>query len=86
MCPITIWEEALHEMGKQAGYPESSRFGQLMHDVLHPVPAGEDLPHWVYLTIYAVFGALVIGTLWWVPVHWRGRPPEQETGPEPAAA
>src|SRR5262245_24620563 len=84
MCPITIWEEAMHEMGTQAGY-EASRFGQVMHDALHPVPAGEDLPHWVYLAIYAAFGALVIGTLCGVPVHWRGRPREREAEPEPAA-
>ena len=77
VCPLTHWEADLREIAQQQGAATGTAFGKLMHDLIHPEHSlSTDIPLWIFPPIYAVFGALVLGTLWLVPVHWRGRPPE----------
>jgi hypothetical protein len=86
ICFLTTWEAGLREMAAQQG-ATGTAFGQLMHDLIHPEHSvSSDIPLWIFPPIYAVFGALVVGTLWLVPVNWRGRPAEEGSKPEPAAA
>lgn len=85
ICFLTTWEHALRELGQQQG-AAGTAFGQLMHDLIHPEHSvSGDIPLWIFPPIYAAFGVLMLATLWLVPVHWRGRPPESVTKEEPAA-
>ena len=60
LCPLTIWEMNLRE---EAGDPTYSGsfiahwLGKLLY---------YDLPPWVFLVAYSVFGLLVLGSWWWV--------------------
>src|SRR5262245_43852120 len=68
ICPLTTWEEALVEFGRQQGATRSA-FGQFMHDLIHP-----DLPNvpvQTYHLIYTAFAVLVAASFWLVPVNWR---------------
>ena len=66
-CPLTTWERDLRAIGaQQAG--GASAVGQFFHDIIHP-----PLPLWVFPLVYCLFGLLVAGTLWLVPVRWRAR-------------
>src|SRR5262245_42677684 len=56
-CPLTWWENDLREMAGQVDY-EGSPVGKFMHDLIHP--GTQNVPNWVWLPVYAVFGALVI--------------------------
>lgn len=83
VCPLSTWEGALRELGNARG-ASGTAFGKWMHDIIHPEEWMEtEIDIKIFAPIYAVFGALVVGTLWLVPVHWRGRPTEKA---EPAVA
>src|SRR5262249_25083512 len=73
-CPLTTWEAQFRELGLQQGYGPTA-FGQAMHDAIHPP---QDIPVRIYHLIYAIFAALVLATLWLVPVNWR--PKRHKTG------
>jgi len=70
-CPLTWWENDLRALAVEAGQEQFSTVGRFLHDVLHP----PGVPLWVFLPLYSVFGALVVGTLWLVPIRWRKVPP-----------
>ncbi|MBY0232881.1 MAG: DUF2784 domain-containing protein [Gemmataceae bacterium] len=63
-CPLTYWEETLREL--PGGEP--SALGWFFHAAIHP-----PLPIWVFLPLYSLFGLLVVGAFWWVPVEWSPR-------------
>ena len=66
-CPLTTWERDLRTLGAlETGAP--SAVGAFFHDIIHP-----PLPLWVFPLVYSLFGLLVFGTLWLVPVRWRPR-------------
>lgn len=77
VCPLTTWEEQFRELAGQEDF-EGSGFGKVMHDLIHP----EGVALWVFPIIYAVFGALIVATLWLVPVNWRGKRELGATGNE----
>jgi len=66
-CPLTTWENRLRDAAGQSGYPEGF-VAYWLHDILF-----FDLPRPVFTICYTIFGALVLLSLWWVPVRWRGR-------------
>ena len=65
-CPLTTWENRLRAAAGQAGYPEGF-IAYWLHGLLF-----YDLPRPVFTAAYTAFGALVLLSLWWVPVRWRG--------------
>ena len=65
-CPLTTLEDDLREWGGQVDL-EGSRVGYVLHTVINP-----GLPMWSYPILYVCFAALVLATLWIVPVAWRG--------------
>jgi Protein of Unknown function (DUF2784) len=86
ICFLTTWEARLREIALERG-AVGTAFGKLMHDLIHPEHSvSADIPLWIFPPIYAAFAVLVVGTLWLVPVHWRGRPPVEDNKAEPAAA
>lgn len=79
-CPLTWWEKDLRKAGGQVDADgevtyEGSDVGKFMHDLIHPDQGR--VPAWVLLPVYAVFGLLVIGSLWLVPVRWRNAPADE---------
>jgi hypothetical protein len=94
-CPLTWWERDLRELGGQVeklddgetriNY-EGHRLGEFCHNVIHPEDVPEwnfNPPPWVYLTVYSLFGGLIIATLWFVPVRWRTQRPHSPGPPAP---
>ena len=73
-CPLTWWEYDLRGGFAPENF-QGTAFGKLMHDVISP-----DFPLWVFHVVYAAFAALVIATLWVVPVRWK---PSQSQAPPP---
>lgn len=60
LCPLTIWEMALREKAGDPTYTESfvaHWLGKLLY---------YDLPWWVFILAYSVFGTLVLSSWWWV--------------------
>jgi hypothetical protein len=72
-CPLTWWENDLRDLAGQVDY-EGSPVGKFMHDLIHP--GTQNVPNWVWLPVYAVFGLVVVGSFWLAPVRWRVRPAE----------
>jgi hypothetical protein len=64
-CPLTWWERDLRALAGQEHF-EGSPVGHILHDLIHP-----DLPMWIFPIVYSLFGLLVIGAFWLVPVNWR---------------
>jgi len=61
ICPLTIWEQELRRVAGQFYYDISFIeywLGQLLY---------YDLPWWVFVLIYSLFGVLVAMTFWLVP-------------------
>ena len=67
VCPLTIWENDLRELGGQQRYDETFIEHWLSQILFFSAPA------WVFIAAYSLFGGLVLLALWWVPVRWRGR-------------
>jgi hypothetical protein len=66
ICPLTTWEMRLRVAGGQQAYDETFVaywLGELLFF---------DAPAWVFAVCYSAFGGLVLLSLWWVPVRWRG--------------
>jgi hypothetical protein len=71
-CPLTWWERDLRTLAGQINDEgeinfEGSPVGEVLHHLIHP-----DLPLSVFPPVYAAFGLLIVATLWFVPVNWRG--------------
>jgi hypothetical protein len=67
LCPLTIWELELRELGgeriEKAGF-----IARWLHELLF-VEAGPT----TLTVLYVAFALLVVGSLFLVPVRWRGR-------------
>lgn len=70
LCPLTVWE---HELRLAAGQPVHDQ-GFIEYWVSALI--FHDLPGWVFLFGYTVFGALVAATWWWLPPHQRSSSPK----------
>ncbi len=63
-CPLTTLEDYLRgQAGQQV--VQGSFIGRLAHDLLF-----FDVPQQFFTPIYCLFGALVVGTLFLVPIRW----------------
>ena len=60
VCPLTIWEMALRRRAGESGY-EGSFVAHWLQRVLY-----YDLPWWVFVVCYTVFGLLVVASWVWV--------------------
>ena len=61
ICPLTEWENALRQRAGESSYDGSfiaHWLGQLLY---------YDLPPWVFVLVYSLFGGLVVLFLWIVP-------------------
>ena len=56
-CPLTIWEDLL-----RGGVRPESFVGRWVHRLLY-----YNAPEWVFTTLYAVWAAASLATLWLVP-------------------
>jgi len=62
-CPLTTWEISLR---KQAGTGfDGTAVAQFVHSFLF-----YDAPWWVFTTCYTACGALIVFTLYLVPLRW----------------
>ena len=65
ICPLTTWERELRQQAGQR--PEDISFmGRLTRDILY-----YQAPEWVFTVCYVVFGLLVLGTFFLVPIRRR---------------
>jgi Protein of Unknown function (DUF2784) len=68
-CPLTDLENHLRGLAGEAGYP-GDFIGYWVHELLF-----YDLPTWVFVLCYSIFGALVLATFALAPPRWRSKPP-----------
>lgn len=61
LCPLTIWEQQLRAVAGQSVYEQSFIEYWLARLLYY------DLPWWVFVTGYTLFGVLVLATWWWLP-------------------
>ncbi len=64
-CPLTTWESQLRKLAGQATHE-----GAFIADLLHDLMFFQAEP-WVFTVCYTLFGAAVLGTLFFVPPRWR---------------
>jgi hypothetical protein len=88
-CPISTWERDLRVAAGNVDEDgnvtyEGSPIGKFCHDVIHP-PTPENLL-WIYPVIYAIFGLLIVGTFWLVPVQWHPNAEAQPVATVPRGA
>lgn len=67
ICPLTIWEMALRERAGGAVY-SGSFIAHWLESILY-----YRVPEWVFVTVYTVFGALVVVSWSWVRPRPFGR-------------
>ncbi len=67
-CPLTDLENYLRGLAGETGYP-GDFIAYWTHKVLF-----YELPTWVFVLGYSLFGALVLATFLLAPPRWRGRP------------
>ena len=60
LCPLTVWEQDLRRVARQAAYGESFIEHWLARLLYW------DLPWWMFLVTYTGFAGLVAGAWWWV--------------------
>lgn len=65
LCPLTIWEQQLRRRAGQA-YHEQSFIEYWLAQLIY-----YDLPWWVFVVSYSIFGLLVVLCMWWLPPRWR---------------
>ncbi|MEE4280509.1 MAG: DUF2784 domain-containing protein [Pseudomonadales bacterium] len=61
LCPLTIWEQQLRTAAGEHMYAQSFIEYWLSRVLFY------DLPWWVFVTAYTLFGALVLVTWWRLP-------------------
>jgi hypothetical protein len=64
-CPLTDFENYLREQAGESGYP-GDFIGYWVHELLF-----YELPTWVFVLGYSIFGALVLATFVFAPPRWR---------------
>jgi hypothetical protein len=67
LCPLTVWENALREHAGQAGY-EGSFVGHWLRALLY-----YEAEPWVFIVLYTLFAALVVGVWVLAPPRLRRR-------------
>lgn len=65
LCPLTIWEHHLRRLAGEQGYTESF-IAHWLHAVLY-----WHAPHWVFVAVYTVFGAVVVVSFLYYPPRRR---------------
>lgn len=60
-CPLTIWEQQLRSAAGESAHDKSFIEFWLSRVLFY------DLPWWVFVTAYTLFGALVLVTWWRLP-------------------
>lgn len=60
ICPLTIWENALREKAGAIGYQDTF-ISYWLEKLLY-----YQLPQWVFVIVYSLFGALVLVSWFWV--------------------
>ena len=68
MCPLTVLEYRLRIAAGQHVEGDISLVGRIIHSIMF-----YDFPAWFFTMLYVGFGALVAGTLLFVPPRWKGR-------------
>jgi hypothetical protein len=63
-CPLTDWENTLRARAGQSGYP-GDFLAYWVHELLF-----YELPPWVFMVSYTVFGAVVLATFVMAPPRW----------------
>jgi hypothetical protein len=76
MCPLTVWEQRLRELGGQESY-RGDFIGNLVHELLF-----FEAPTWAFTSLYTVFGALVLLAFLAAPPR-RAPPVEKATAADP---
>ena len=61
LCPLTIWENQLRRLASEEGVG-ASFIAYWLDRLLY-----WQLPSWVFLAVYTIFGALVLATFVWYP-------------------
>jgi hypothetical protein len=61
VCPLTTWEIALRERASDTVYA-GGFISHWFNAILY-----YQAPEWVFTALYSAFGALVLGSLLWVP-------------------
>ena len=64
-CPLTDFENHLREQAGESGYP-GDFIGYWVHELLF-----YELPTWVFVLGYSIFGALVLATFVFAPPGWK---------------
>ncbi len=67
LCPLTIWEQQLRMAAGQSIYQESFIQHWLGRLIFF------DLPWWVFIAAYSMFGLLVLLSWWRYPPRWPQR-------------
>jgi hypothetical protein len=70
LCPLTVWEHKLRRAAGQSVHDQGLIEYWVSALIFH------DLPGWVFVLGYTVFGALVAATWWWLPPHQRSSSPK----------
>jgi hypothetical protein len=65
VCPLTIWESRLRELGGETAY-SGDFIAQWLHDLLFI-----DAEPWVFTVCYTLFGLAVLATCVFAPPRWR---------------
>ncbi len=60
ICPLTIWENGLREKAGEAVYQDTF-ISHWLEKLLY-----YQLPQWVFIVVYTLFGALVLVSWFWV--------------------
>ncbi|HLX04354.1 MAG TPA: DUF2784 domain-containing protein, partial [Candidatus Binatus sp.] len=63
-CPLSLLEDMLRVEGGESGYSRDF-IGYWLDWVIF-----YQAPPWLFTTVYLIFGALVLLTLWLVPMQW----------------
>ena len=61
LCPLTVWEQRLRQLAGVEAYS-----GSFVAHWLHKIMFWE-APHWLFLTIYTLFGAAVLLSFLYYP-------------------
>ncbi|MFV1966233.1 MAG: DUF2784 domain-containing protein [Pirellulaceae bacterium] len=64
-CPLTVWEDRLRRAVGES-VQEGSFVGRWVHSLIL-----YDFPPWVFTIVYCIFGAVVLGTMLFVPPRRR---------------
>ena len=69
-CPLTVWETSLREKAGEQPY-RGDFIAHWVEEMLY-----FQFPHWVFTLVYSLFGALVVGTLVWLPPRRKATTPQ----------